>query len=174
MEIGSFGFQKSLRRLETKLNKIEFLVGRLGNFVNNLAIRYRAEVIRRKYGFEDVRLGDVVVQGNVKIGKGTYINGGKIFSGANSRVIIGENCNIGYNVWIGAVTHPKEAPTNVNLPRKEADITVGNRAWIGINVVIREGVTIGDDAIIGANSVVTHNVEKGQVVGGVPARPLSG
>jgi maltose O-acetyltransferase len=148
------------------------LVGRLGNFVNNLAIRYRAEVTCRRHCFEDVRLGDVAVQGNVKIGKGTYINSGKILAGRNSRVIIGENCNIGYNVWISAITHPREVPTDVNLPREEADIIIGNRVWIGINVVIREGVTIGDDAVIGANSVVTHNVEKQQAVGGVPARPL--
>lgn len=154
------------------MNKIEFLVGRLGNFVNNLAIRYRAEITCRKYGFEDVKLGDVEVQGNVKIGKGTYINGGKIVSGKNSKVIIGENCQIGYNVWISALTHPKEAPTNPNLPSEEADIRIGNRVWIGVNVVVREGITIGDDAVIGANSVVTHNVEKGQMVGGVPAIPL--
>lgn len=154
------------------MNRIEFLLGRLTSFANNLAIRYRAEAIRRKYGFEDVRLGNVVVQGNVRIGRGTYINSGQILTGANSKITIGEDCNIGYNVWISAITHPKEDPTNRDLPRKEADITIGSRVWIGINVVIREGVTIGDDAIIGANSVVTHDVEKGQVVGGVPAVPI--
>ena len=154
------------------MNKIEFLLGRLASFVNNLAVRYRAEATRRKHGFEDVGLGDVVVQGNVKIGKGTYINSGQILTGPNSRIIIGENCNIGYNVWISAITHPTEDPTNRSLPRKEADITIGNRVWIGINAVIREGTTIGDDAVIGANSVVTHDVEKGQVVGGVPAVPI--
>jgi serine acetyltransferase len=35
-------------------------------------------------------------------------------------------------------------------------------------------VIIGDAAIIGANAVVTHNVPKGMIVVGVPAKPLSG
>lgn len=45
--------------------------------------------------------------------------------------------------------------------------------WIGANVTILKGVTIGRNAVVGAGSVVTKNVNDYEIVGGVPARPLS-
>jgi acetyltransferase-like isoleucine patch superfamily enzyme len=53
-------------------------------------------------------------------------------------------------------------------------IYIGRNIWIGRGVTILPGVTIGDAAIIGANAVVTHNVPKGTILVGVPAKPLSG
>lgn len=151
---------------------LNHFVGYLASVMYNLAIAYRSDKICKLHGFKGVRLGNVVITGNIKIGPQTYVNSGRIVSGSRSKVVIGKRCNIGYNVLIAARTHPKEDPTNPSLPRKEADIIIGDRVWIGANVVIREGITIGDDAIIGANSVVTHDVEPNQMVGGVPARPL--
>ena len=46
---------------------------------------------------------------------------------------------------------------------------IGDRAWIGCNVVILPGVTIGEGAVCCAGSVVTKDVEPFTVVAGVPA-----
>lgn len=49
---------------------------------------------------------------------------------------------------------------------------VGPRASIGSGATILGGVTIGAGAIVGAGAVVSRDVDAGEVVAGVPARPL--
>lgn len=47
---------------------------------------------------------------------------------------------------------------------------IGNDVWIGVNVVVLQGIKIGDGAIIGPNTVVTHDVPPYAIVAGAPAR----
>jgi len=121
-----------------------------------------------------VSLGDCVLDcKNIRIGEGTYIKSGEIFSGCGS-VDIGKFCAIGSNVSIKARTHDLRRPTAneknpINL-RRYGDISIGNYVWVGDNVFIREGVVIGDHAVIGANSVVVSDVPQRAIVGGIPAK----
>jgi len=50
--------------------------------------------------------------------------------------------------------------------------TVGEGAFIGSDTMLVAPVTLGDGARTGAGSVVTKDVEAGQLVVGVPARPM--
>ena len=49
---------------------------------------------------------------------------------------------------------------------------IGNGVQIGTGAKIIGPITVGSGAVIGANAVVVSNVEAGQTVGGIPARPL--
>jgi serine O-acetyltransferase len=49
---------------------------------------------------------------------------------------------------------------------------IGNGVQIGTGAKVIGPITIGAGAVIGANAVVVSNVEPGQTVGGIPARPL--
>ena len=51
---------------------------------------------------------------------------------------------------------------------------IGDRVRIGANSVVIGPITVGDDAVVGAGAVVVDDVPPGAVVGGVPARVLSG
>lgn len=125
---------------------------------------------------ETASIGDVYMRGNIKIGKGTYINSGQIFSGPQTSVIIGDFCAIGYNVHIKSQSHDSKQATAISLTEShrhiEATITIGNHVWIGDNVFIKQGIKVGNNCIIGANSVVTKDVEDFTVVGGVPAKKI--
>ena len=95
-----------------------------------------------------VRLGFVKMdKKNITIAKGTYIQSGEIFSG-DALVTIGKYCAIGKNVSIKARTHDLTQPTpdEINLVNKQkfANISIGDRVWIGDNVFIKEGINIGN------------------------------
>ena len=113
-----------------------------------------------------------VFQGNITLGANSYFNSGRIVTGRNSKVIIGEWCAIGYNVSMLALTHDVNEPTGPanKRPQPERDILIGSNVWIGSNVLIRDGVKIGDNSIIGANSLVIKDVPERAIVGGVPAK----
>lgn len=48
-------------------------------------------------------------------------------------------------------------------------VRIGNKAWIGFNVIILKGVTVGEGAMVAAGSVVTHDVPAYTLVAGNPA-----
>jgi acetyltransferase-like isoleucine patch superfamily enzyme len=53
---------------------------------------------------------------------------------------------------------------------KTAPVIVGDKAWIGMNALILEGVTVGEGAVVGAGAVVTRDVPRWTLVAGNPAR----
>ena len=48
---------------------------------------------------------------------------------------------------------------------------IGDRAFIGVDTLLRAPVRVGNDAATGAGAVVTHDVPDGELVVGMPARP---
>lgn len=109
---------------------------------------------------------------NMKIGSNTYINGGTFSIGANSKILIGNDCLISYNVHLRTASHNYEKKDE--LIRKqgefEKDIVIEDDVWIGYGVQIMPGVTIHRGAVIGAGAVVTHDIDPYTVWGGVPAK----
>lgn len=139
-------------------------------------IRQRETELRHKFKIDPtVRLNypeNIFLHGNIHIGENTYINGARITSGPDSKVIIGQWCAIGHNVNILAWSHdPAKATGNEKeRPAVQKDILIGDHVWIGTNVLIREGVSLGSGCIVGANSVVTRSFPPNSVLGGCPAR----
>ena len=100
--------------------------------------------------------------GTRHIGKGLLIHhpGATVING---RTIIGDNCILHGNNCIGN-KGPKSSPCPI----------IGNNVEIGVGAKIIGGVTIADDIVIGAGAVVVDSfLEKGIIIGGVPARKLS-
>jgi acetyltransferase-like isoleucine patch superfamily enzyme len=97
----------------------------------------------------------------------------------SSHTFICEGVTIEEEVFVGHgvifINDPRPRATTDGKLQSEADwmvipTRVKRGASIGSGAVIMCGVTIGAGAMIGAGAVVTHDVERGAVVYGVPAR----
>jgi acetyltransferase-like isoleucine patch superfamily enzyme len=118
-----------------------------------------------------------------------------IESGAGGSLFIGEGTNIhprcqlsAYkgSIRIGAgvlmapycALYPYDHSILPGMPirrqplRSRGGIVIGDEVWLGVGVIVLDGVRIGAGAVVGAGSVVVHNVPDGAVVQGVPARVL--
>lgn len=109
---------------------------------------------------------------NMKIGDNTYINGGVFSIGENSKIHIGNDCLISYNVHFRTASHHYENKNEL-IRRQgefEKDITIEDDVWVGYGAQIMPGVTIHSGAVIGAGAVVTRDVAPYTVVGGGPGQ----
>ncbi|WP_426141837.1 CatB-related O-acetyltransferase [Pseudomonas sp. DWP3-1-2] len=98
---------------------------------------------------------------------------------------IGRYCSIAKNVTIGQNrrSHPLSGLTShsglVSLRQKQGGIAphhdgvkqtrIGHDVWIGMDVLILEGVTIGTGAVIGAQSLVNKDIPPYAIAVGSPA-----
>ncbi|WP_157215844.1 CatB-related O-acetyltransferase [Flavisphingomonas formosensis] len=98
---------------------------------------------------------------------------------------IGRYCSFAKTVRVVDANHPVEAlTTHPALYEKQfgvvdrdlihaAPLIVEDDVWVGHNVVILPGCKfIGRGAIIGAGSIVTRDIQRYEIVAGVPARHL--
>lgn len=105
------------------------------------------------------------------IGKGSII-GDKAILDARNGIEIGENVNFSsqVNIWTEQHDH-RDSMFRCNSD-DSFRVKIGNRAWIGPNVIILHSVTIGEGAVVAAGAVVTNDVAPFTIVGGVPAKKI--
>lgn len=150
-----------------------FIITKLKYLIYKIIAQYNSQAVNNNGGFIS---GQTVIANpkNIYIGKGSSINGGQIRAGKNSKIIIGDDSIISYNVHIRTDMHCHD---RIDIPivkqgEYEKDIVIGNDVWIGYGAQIMSGVTIGNGVIVGAGAVVTKNVDDYKIVGGVPARVI--
>ncbi len=61
---------------------------------------------------------------------------------------------------------------NPSFAASSSPVSIGDYVFIGPRSIILPGVTIADRAVVAAGAVVTKDVGEGQVVAGVPAKPI--
>jgi serine O-acetyltransferase len=104
-----------------------------------------------KYGFQ--------IPVATRIGKGLYIGHfGTII--INSKVTIGQFCNIGPGVTIG----------QENRGIRKGNPTIRDQVWIGANAVIVGKIEIGRNVLITPTTFVNFDVPENSIVIGNPAR----
>lgn len=143
-------------------------------FINKCISQYKSSSVKNNGGAIISSNTHLMNHNNIYIGRETYINGGYIIAGENSKIVIGNNCLISYNVHIRTNTHNYRNSKQLirNQGNSEKDIIIGNDVWVGFGAQIMPGIEIGDGAVIGAGAVVTHNVEKYGIVCGIPAKKI--
>ena len=113
---------------------------------------------------------NVLVLGDVRVGRNTWIGPGCVLDGSGGQLQIGDWCSISAGAQI--YTH-HTVNRSISLGEKSIEYTptkIGNGVYIGPNTIVQMGVTIGDKAIIGANSFVNRDVPPGAKAFGSPAR----
>ncbi|WP_397448846.1 CatB-related O-acetyltransferase [Pseudomonas sp. NA-150] len=135
---------------------------------------------------EGVRLHQVkVMSRKLTIGAHTDIVSGSELHHVSS---IGRYCSVARNVTIGQnrKSHPlswltshtglvgqRRKVSGVSSPHAvPAQAVIGHDVWIGMDVLILEGVTIGTGAVIGARSLVSKDVPPYAIVAGSPAQVI--
>lgn len=95
----------------------------------------------------------VWMQGDVTVGKGTYIGGFSEVFGKGASISIGDNCDIASWVVINvADSHLKTIGLSRNVELRP--IVIGNNVFIGTLSAILGGVTIGHHSVIGAGVIL--------------------
>ncbi len=124
------------------------------------------------YGFGEgtTMYDNVLVRGDVKVGKNTWIGPNCVLDGSGGELQIGDWCDISAGAQIYTHHTVNRAVSLGARPIDCAPTKIGHGVYIGPNAIIQMGVTIGDRAIIGANSFVNRDVPAGARAFGSPAR----
>jgi acetyltransferase-like isoleucine patch superfamily enzyme len=113
---------------------------------------------------------NVLVLGNVRVGKNTWIGPNCILDGSGAELQIGDWCDISAGAQIYTHHTVNRSISLGEKPIDRAPTKIGNGVYVGPNAIIQMGVTIGDKAVIGANSLVNQDVPPGAKAYGCPAR----
>lgn len=105
------------------------------------------------------------------MGKGAIV-GDKALLDARNGIILGENVNISSNVSIYTHQHNHRFHDFRATTNAHSCVKIGNRAWIGPNVIILPGVEIGEGAVVGAGAVVSRNIAPYTINVGIPAKEV--
>ena len=113
---------------------------------------------------------NVLILGEVSVGKNTWIGPNVILDGSGGGLVIGDYCSISAGVQIYTHNTVEWSTSLGEKPVAKAPTRIGNGVYIGPNSVIAMGVTIGDKAVIGAMSLVTRDIAAGAKAWGTPAK----
>jgi acetyltransferase-like isoleucine patch superfamily enzyme len=149
-------------------------------FIGDNVIIYQSNI-----GSGPVQLGDrvhlnrdIVIEigsgGSLTIGASTAIQPRCQFSAYKAPIRIGCDVQIAPYCAFYPYNH-SFAPGQ--LIRKQplqtrGGITIEDDVWLGVGVIVLDGVRIGKGAVIGAGAVVAHNIPDGAIATGVPARVI--
>ncbi len=82
----------------------------------------------------------------------------------SARSILLSHLNVGY----------PDHPLQSRFPSQCKGISIGDGSFLGAGAIVVDGVKIGSRVFAAAGAVVSSDIDAGALVGGVPAKPLSG
>jgi acetyltransferase-like isoleucine patch superfamily enzyme len=115
---------------------------------------------------------NVLILGNVKVGRHTWIGPNVILDGRGG-LAVGDYCSISAGVQIYTHNTVRWSTTLGDASIEIKPTRIGNGVYIGPGSIIQMGVEIGDQAVIGALSFVNIDVPQRARAYGSPARILA-
>lgn len=114
---------------------------------------------------------NVLIIGDVKVGKNTWIGPNTVLDGTGE-LSIGVNCSVSAGVQVYSHDTVNWAVSGGELPYEYAKTSIGDHCYIGPNAIVTKGVSIGNRCIIGANSVVLTDIPDNSKAVGNPCRVI--
>ena len=108
---------------------------------------------------------------NIEFKGFVYVNHNSVFLDC-AKIKIGADTFIGPNCGFYTAIHPTNVEDRIAGKEWAKPITIGEKVWIGGNVVVLPGVTIGDRTVIGAGSVVTKDIPSDVIAVGNPCKVI--
>lgn len=112
---------------------------------------------------------NVLIIGDVKVGKNTWIGPNVILDGSGG-LEVGDHCSISAGVQIYSHDTVQQSLSLGEDSAQKMKTSIGNGVYIGPNSIIEKGVSVGDQSVIGAMSFVNTNISKGKKFYGIPAK----
>jgi len=113
-----------------------------------------------------------VLLGDVRVGDHTWIGPFTLLDGSGGGLVIGSHCSISAGVHLYTHDTVLRSLSGGVLDAQRSPTAVGDRTYLGSQVVVARGVTIGSHCVVGANSFVNDDVPHRAVVAGSPARVI--
>lgn len=114
------------------------------------------------YGFGEGTscYNNVLILGNVKVGKNTWIGPNVILDGSGG-LEIGDYVSISAGVQVYSHQTVDWSTSLGSEPAKRESTRIGNGVYLGPNSIIQMGSSIGDKAVVGAMSFVDKDIPSG-------------
>lgn len=112
---------------------------------------------------------NVIIIGNVSVGKNTWIGPNVILDGSGG-LEIGDNCSISTGVQIYSHDSVKWAISGGTEEYEYDKTIIESNCYLGPNVIISKGIIIKKGTIIGANSFVKSSFPEASKIAGNPAK----
>lgn len=136
--------------------------------VGDEKIEINDSVLIGKGAIVKARAGSIYIRDNVSVGFDCLI-------ASTSKVYIGKHCLFGARCYIGGAQHSFDR-TDIPITRQpinsKGGVRIEDDVWLGVHVVVNDGVKISKGAVIGAGSVVTKDIPPYAVAAGVPAKVI--
>jgi acetyltransferase-like isoleucine patch superfamily enzyme len=131
-----------------------------------------------KLGDEVQLFRDTIIQtgqdGSVKIGAHTHLQPRCQLSAYKAPIEIGERVDIAPYCAFYPYSHGmlEGEPVYRQPLQSKGGITIEDEVWLGVGVIVLDGVRIGKGAVVGAGAVVTKDLPENSISSGVPARVI--
>lgn len=162
-------FHENLKRLHAELQRsMKDNYNRAVSFGDLFTDRWERA---KFYGFgEGTSVYDnVLILGDVKIGKNTWIGPNVVLDGTGG-LQIGDYCSITAGVQIYTHNTVNWAISMGKEPAETKSTKIGSGVYIGPQTIIQMGSTIGDRAVIGTMSLIKGEIPDGAKAWGIPAK----
>ncbi len=129
----------------------------------------------RFYGFGEGTscYNNVLILGDVKVGKNTWIGPNVILDGSGG-LEIGDNCTICAGVQIYTHNSINNGLTEGKSEIERKPVRIGSRTYIGPQSIVEKGITIGDEVVIGSLTFVNKSIPSRTRAWGIPVQIQAG